>query len=335
MAVTPDDLIHDPRWFLAGADPAARRFLYLQTDEQRLQELSFLDGRLPIATVDDGARTLAFEHVLATPPAVRAGIDRLLVHTSFCGSTLLSRLLEGDGEVIAYREPQALVDLSSAASRAGARPDDGEWEGLLQFVLSQYRKVWPMRVAIIKPSNWANVILADLLSASQTPCWAIVTTDLRDYLLANVRGGRDRLGYSLRLLNHLVAAGVIDMAQVRAVEQAHTSSMQQVLRMLVILHSAQHRLLADAEAGSGVPAGGTFCKKDLLDDPLRCLANVAEALAIDLPAEAIERAIRREMPRNAKDRFKSWDPRREQRLDAGMAADIGREIELALAWSRL
>lgn len=88
---SPATALLDARNFLHSIDVDGDRAIFFRTRSELLREAPFVDGRHPIAT------SAAFElplSRLAEPPPGREPTERWLFNCSFCGSTLLSRLLD-------------------------------------------------------------------------------------------------------------------------------------------------------------------------------------------------------------------------------------------------
>jgi hypothetical protein len=321
-------LLRDPSWFLASIDPEAQNLAFVETNLTNLHSAPFLDGRVSISARDK------IVHV-PIKKALKADIDqthpdRLLTHMSFCGSTYVSRTLEGAGEALSYREPHALVELATLKALGHSITKDYSfWIDLLRLTLSQYRKPWPNVVPLVKPSNWANSLLSDLLEASPDAKIVSLEFGAKDYLVANLRGGRSRLQYSLNLLNHFLSANSAFRGTVLDVERANLDPMQRLLRLLVIVFETQKQIL---DRTIGKSNGHRFKWANVSKDPQTHLPKIAQALDFNLSQDSISTALAKEYGHHAKDKSETYTADEEARRNKEISDQFAEDLNLALDW---
>lgn len=90
----PRHILDDPANFLHSIDIDNDTAVFVRTDPQLLRDLSFIDGRTSITVDRPVPLTL---QALAQRVEPDPEPDRFLFNVSFCGSTLLSRLLDVRG----------------------------------------------------------------------------------------------------------------------------------------------------------------------------------------------------------------------------------------------
>jgi hypothetical protein len=206
-ALSPwSEVLESPDHFLTGVDLEERTLEFVHSSRDRLSRASFVDGRTPLG--DAAPTRVPLDEALDWFRQRRAGArtDRLLLHMSFCGSTLLARLLDVPGRSHAHKEPRCLIQL--ADQQAYDRPDwrrDGAL--LTDFALDQLALPWPDAPrTLIKPSNWVNSMLPQL-TATGVDCRALLLTlTPEQFLTAVFRGGGERVQYVHGLLMHLCTA---------------------------------------------------------------------------------------------------------------------------------
>ena len=296
------DYFTNPDWFLAGLDADRGVLQYVRTEEAILRRTAFHDGRSPLQIAPnlielplaEGLAWSEAQPAMAEPP-------RLLAHVSFCGSTLLSQMIDQPGATLVYREPDALVQLANAAARA-ASSLEAQTQQLrhVRFVLRQFAKTRDGAHAVIKPSNWVNTILRDMLNVIPDLRLVIVETDLEDYLLANLRGGKSRLGFSIKLLNHFLAAHSAYRGQVLEVERAGLDSVDRLLRLLTLVFETQQNLLDEAALRAVRPVR-RISKAQIQAQPVQAAMDCAVALDLDLSRDVAESAANRWQDQHAKD----------------------------------
>ena len=197
--IPPDiqSLLADPLYMPVGVTPDLHMIRFARVRPDILRAQTFLDGRTPFT--DGPVYSAELDAVAA---AMRSDIvpSPMLLHVSFCGSTLLSNLLDVPGSALGLREPAVQIALASAPAPTPERTAKAAY--IVEALLSR-----PMdgQAMVIKPSNWVNNLL---------PIWTdqgmadpiFLTASPRAFLRSVFRGGRDRLAYTMRLAQHLAPA---------------------------------------------------------------------------------------------------------------------------------
>ncbi len=323
-----ETVLSDPSWFLSGVDSDGKKLLFCRTSEARIRQLSFLDGRDPVAVtaeqIDVPIRyALDFaEDSVQLPPA------GFIMHTSFCGSTLLANLVQASTNVLVYREPNCLVELANLkAQKHKLTENTSYWHELVKLVVSQLNKSWAGVPVVVKPSNWANTLLPELSAFEKSPSFVIATMPEMDFLLANLRGGKARLGYSLNLLNHYLASGQASRADVLAVERVGFTPIGRLLRLLVILHRAQ----ADA-LDRYLPGSVRFELNKIQNAPSKVLEETGFALGLKMDAALAARAVQTTMPRHAKAQGETFEVEVERAETQRLYAQFADEFASLTDW---
>lgn len=305
---TDHAIFSSPDWMLVGFDPDRYVFTFVKTSRARLKDAIFHDGRTPISLDDElvvvpvqNALDWQFDlGILHTP-------HRVIAHISFCGSTLLARTLDIDGRVMSFREPQVFVDLANAKAMCHrVSMESTQWSMITRFVLNQFQRAWRTKeVSIIKLSNWANNLLFDWSQLSEPLRLVVVHMDLESYIIANLRGGRRRLEYSLNLLNHLTTASGKHRSVVAQVEASKADPFQQVLRHLATCYDLQQVLLFNAAQKMDRPQHVQWMtKSEIVDTPTVSVSRAARVFGLELDQETIEKAIARSLTNHAKSQWR-------------------------------
>ena len=221
--------------------------------------------------------------------------------------TVLARTLEIDGRVMSFREPQVFVDLANAKAMCHrVSMESTQWSMITRFVLNQFQRAWHTReVSIIKLSNWANNLLFDWSQLSEPLRLVVVHMDLESYIIANLRGGRRRLEYSLNLLNHLTTASGKHRSVVAQVEASKADPFQQVLRHLATCYDLQQVLLFNAAQKMDRPQHVQWMtKSEIVDTPTVSVSRAARVFGLELDQETIEKAIARSLTNHAKSQWR-------------------------------
>ncbi len=146
-----------PDWLLAGIDTAHDRFQFARVSRKTYRDSAFLDHR--IQPRPEELRSVSGEdvdRVLAECDPSPAG---WVFHTAFCCSTLLAQCLEVGDRTLVLREPVVLSRLA-AESRT---PADTAGEEVRRRVLRLVERTYGDEIVIVKPSNYANALLHEML----------------------------------------------------------------------------------------------------------------------------------------------------------------------------
>lgn len=325
----------DATWLLGNFDAEKREFGFVKTSESHLRAMPFHDGRVPLG-VSEQIHTLKLDRALdwlaQHPLQTRA---RVIAHTSFCGSTLLTRLLDAQPGVFCFREPQVLIDLANlkAANHDLCR-NPVRWQTLVQFTVRQLGKHFAdVTHSVVKPSNWANNLLSDLPDDAASTRAVIVTSSLTDFLLANLRGGKPRLNYTLQLLNHLTQCNSYYFTKVEETELQTLEPMQRVLRQVAICHHAQNTQVATFSHNLPKEQCLHLEKVELLlrlDQSLRAATEILELPAATDLVRASQALL---LGLNAKTTGKEiWHARAEIEANEIIWGQYGQQIESVKIW---
>lgn len=340
MTLSIHDICSKAEWFLYGIKEEGPHFCFVKTTRERLDELAFHDGRTPIRMeptallipVTD-ALTGRQEKDTNNPRATR-----LIVHISFCASTLLARALNSPRS-LSYREPRIFAQLSSMKFKGHPlSKNDDLWQSILEFSFAQFRKTWYTdQKAFVKPSNWANRLLLDLNDIGQHRC-VFLTMPAREYVIANLRGGQSRIRYSIDLLNHMAHEDRKLRSIVESIDRSRAPASMKLVKMLTVLYEAQSRLIKRLRARLNSRQYVELTKKTLLAEPVSSLETASRALGLDLSTDQIQRNIEehfavhaKEVERVAFSRAAEEDAnlRLEEQFrdEIAVAADFGRVLE--------
>lgn len=149
----------------------------LRLDVATVERSVFLDNRID---ADLAAATVLAR--AAMPPVAPESRAAILLHTSFCGSTLLAKALHDRERRIALREPLVFRRLADAHHNGQAMG------AALADLTCRVVQPWSNGAAVlVKPTHVALPIASGLLDAlPQAPVLAL-TSSLEDFLLSNLR----------------------------------------------------------------------------------------------------------------------------------------------------
>lgn len=318
------DVIADPAQLLHRIDAETGRLVFLPVTRAALEGASFLDGRTDFAA-GPAVELEGADPSMLDPPVTP---DRYIFHVSFCGSTLLTRMLARPGKVFALREPHALVDLADARKAAGP---SSRLAALTGLVRASHRARWqPDEVVLVKPSNWVNNLLPELCNSPASIRPLFVDIGARAFLRAVFRGNRERIEFTLRAAQHF--AGPADAALLAAAVQASPDPLGRAANLTLVALHLQRRAFADAMAFGGWDADHVLDYEKIVGNPVAAATAASAALDLDLAGAEIEENATRVLARNAK-QAGDFSVDREAGINDAVEAANGRHFDVALGWA--
>jgi hypothetical protein len=318
--------------FLHRIDYRNDRLTWVDASRQDLEEAVFLDGRTKFWR---GERTQPLGAALAAQRERPRPLTRMILHVSFCGSTLLARSVGRASTALVLKEAHCLVDLADwqLADLRSSRADP-RFSACLDLALSALSDSGAGEGAVvIKPSNWANTLLPLLCRDPALIRPVFITMSRAGFLVAVLRGGRDRLAFTARVAAHLAGLFVDGEALIAKAIGRSRDPLLQTANLVMLAHHFQHRLFDDACRAGGWGADRVFDFNDIVSNLGSATRRVLVALGID--ANAVQPVPMSDVvSRNAKQPERSFS-----RLAEASDNDFVREtyedqIAAALAWAR-
>ncbi len=317
LALAPVDMA-DPTWFPFDVDVVGERLQWLRLTEDLIEANAFLDPRMQAIELQQALTPLAPIAPLVPPE----GAPAWLWHTSFCGSTLLARLLHVVPYTAVLREPLVLRRLSDCAD---AGHDIRPWVKPLVALLS---RPWrPHGHVVVKPTHAALNIAAGMMAATPASRAIILTSTLEDFLVSHLKKTRETLAKAPLLARRALAAG--DLAARLEPQALQPPSL---LAAAALQWSAQRELLAEVCLSSG--------SRVRVLDWAQLAANVEEEtvacasfLRLDLPEVALREHVRAHAGRHAKATKRPYDVALRQMEHDALLARHRMAVTDALRWA--
>lgn len=316
------------RALLHRIDVAQQIACSIPTSANRLRSQAFVDGRSDFSLGPNIVRPLADDGELDEYP------QRFIFHVGFCGSTLLTRLLDYPGQLLALREPDCLANLANQITPNATPQTPEDFDRALDYACrSLHQHFSPAEEVLVKPSNWANKLLPNP-SITRPDGRAVFMTMTRSaYLRAVVRGGPDRLAFMARAALHFTAG---EAGAEGLVAKALLWSDDDRTRLTALAAIAHWQQLAWFRQSSARGWAKT-CWVDLDDlraDPAGTATRASRTLGLQLYPATIAGNCARWASRHAKSPDDSFDSTVESAQDALLERSDGRRMAAVEEWAR-
>jgi hypothetical protein len=303
----------DPVSFPTDYDAATHSFGLCRVTRDDLVRAPFLDGRFT-----EGRPPL--ERVSATAPTPNTTPSLgFVLHTAFCGSTLLTRCLDAPGVNLSLREPNVLMDLANAVRTRPAAEQSRVREALDAALGRLAQPYADAEAVLIKPTNAATAVYPLIASARAGARFVLLHSGLRSFLVSVIKKGEQGRHF-VRTLYNIFGLDGTGVSRIPA-RQAMTFTDLQVAA-LVWRHQieALDSLCEQAGGARTLVLDG----EDFIRDPRRHLPRLRDFLGLAFSDDDLAAIAAGDLfQRNAK-----FD---DERYDAGVREEEARGIEDAWA----
>ena len=293
-------VLENPRYLLHSIRPDEDELIFLPSHRNLLRCAPFIDGRTPI--LDGPIVRCSLSDALQSLELVENREPRFIFHMSFCGSTLLARILDRPSKVLVLREPQCLVDLANwKAALLRENRTDARFEPSVRLATALLHRPWQAgETIVVKPSNWANNLLPDFCEQQPQLRPMFIEIGARAFLHAVFRGGNDRLAFTARLVEHLASGCPGDRMLLGSAVKAAKEPLGQLANLAALAHHLQvSRFRKIMARGSWGPSNLT--RFEVLSPPcLEAVKAVAHNLGLGLSASELRSGIQANATRYAK-----------------------------------
>lgn len=319
----PPDLharLHDARWFPVDLDVPGQLLHFLRVEESQIREATFADSRLDVDWA--AAERIPVERIASVAFEVPA--PAWLWHTSFCGSTLLARMLHLTPHTVALREPLVLRRLSDAAD-AGA---GAAVEACLDPCIALLARPWHAagRV-VVKPTHAALNIASQAMRRAPASRAIVLTSALEDFIVSHLKKTAETLARVPLLATRALRAGGF-----AARLGGDALAPPDILCAAALQWAAQRELVADLlDAGGGRVR--VFDFRALVEAPEATASACAGWLQLPAPDAALREQARDLATRHAKAPSRDYDARALQAEGGWLRGQYRNEIARTLAWA--
>lgn len=269
---------------------AEARAELVPTSQAAVRAQSFIDGRSDFSV--GPIRHDSLDRFLAAEEA-DAPTQRYIFHVSFCGSTLLARLLDIPGCALVLREPNCLADLANQRAAADvANREIAGWAKALAAAERHLARPWgDHEPVIVKPSNWANNLVPQLCVDAPAVRPLFLTMTREAFVEAVFRGGADRLAYTARCAVHLSSADRHSAELVAAAAARNTDQFGKLAALSIVTHSIQSGIFERTAKQGGWGRDHWLALDELNARPLQSAQQAARALDIHIGISALTASV--------------------------------------------
>jgi hypothetical protein len=333
-------ILQSPEYFLHSIDVLKLSFTFIKTSRETLARSSFLDGRSALSKSDSHyvlpiKEALSWHQKSSENSSVNSSVNRFIFHMSFCGSTLISRVLECPEVAITYKEPQIFLQLAEIkAANADWYSNKEQWRSLMSFVLSQQGKRWsPDEPVVIKPSNWANSMLPQLIESGDASRVLFLSTSPRDFLISVFRGGSERVQFTYAVLKHLLTAFPEFTKTVAEVEADKLTTADMFARLSLIVHAIQCKAFERARSNLSLQDHYQCSYQELLESPVECMQHIAAALDLWFSNSQLNQSISNSFINHSKVTQRDFNTIEAKKIDQQVLAVYGETFARTFDWA--
>lgn len=306
--------LDDARWFPIDLDVGRGVFHLLRVDRALLADAAFLDNRLP---VDWTQATLV---PAAAVPAPRTA-PGWLWHTSFCGSTLLARMLDVDPHAVVLREPLVLRRLSDA--RHGNKP----WREFIPATNSLLGRDWNGAKAVVKPTHAALNVASEVMAADPGSRAILLSSSLEDFVVSHLKKQPETLQRIPLLAERALSASGFHQRLAPAALQPPT-----LLAAATLQWAAQREVMADLQQALRDRVLAVDWA-ELQQEPVAQAQRCAAWLELPVAPAMLERHVLRVAGAHAKVPGRPYNAETRRAESRALALQYRSEVHDALAWA--
>ncbi len=326
------EFCRSPDWLLAGIDIANRQCSFANVSRQTYLDSPFLDHRIrPMPSVVRSAPAgRLVEELAGTEAEFPPGF---IIHCAFAGSTLLASALNHPGLALVLKEPRILSVLAGhirqarSAGRNAAAFDDS----MADLVLSLLNKTYAAdERLIIKPSNYANVLLDYLPDRYPASPLLLLYTDAKRFLVSNLKKERE----SRKMLPVFLAALWQDSDYAESAGLPDWQALTWLQQCFVLWHCQLYRFMRFCQPRPGQRIG-LLSMKQMLDRPQDALTAVARLFGLSMDGELIRTVVEHGVfTRHSKESDRNYSPRQHDLELAAIETQFAGRIEQTMDWAQ-
>lgn len=326
-------LATEPEYFLNSLNLDTREAGFLELDADSLRRSTFLDHRVQTSTgrAIHAPLVLLMETVQALKQSTATPPINYIFHSAFCCSTLISRCMDIAGSCCAIREPFVLTQLANYKRQSDRYHfADAEWGGLLDTALFLLAKSRAQGEAVlIKPTNAANNLAADLLGHPHTGGVLLLYSSLERFLASILRKGEAGRNF-VRLLFSVIRGDSPRTANLNPAALTALTDLQAAAFVWYLHMDAYLRLLAQFPRANI----RTLDCEVFLAQPEETLAKLGRLFAVNLGTSQLRELVNGPLlHRSSKNDAQDYDAAARDNEYRQVLQQYGEDIATVRRWS--
>lgn len=326
--VTATDILQDPNWHLCHLELSSYTATFAYVSRQIIDTTPFLDQRF--FSQFPGNFIKLDLRLFAKFPNNRKQVINYIFHTAFCGSTLLSRCLNIEGNNLSLSEPEVLLQLANFKRNHPEFAKSQDWLKILATVVHLLARPFNRgEKVIIKPTNSANNLIADLSKLNIDSKALFLSSSLNEFFISNIKKGSGYVDFCQLLIkcfsmdsDYLNKNNINDVNALSDLEKAALAWHMQQDNFESALNRAKNDF------------GKTLSIKEFLDNPKQSLELINEHFSLQLKDGQINailagKAFNTHSKGESGDYNKAIKDIESQKIQSTHAV----EIESAITWS--
>jgi hypothetical protein len=328
----PSQILDDPANFLHSVDIDGDRAFFFRTNAQLLRDASFVDGRIDIATAATEQAPLSA--IISAGPATPA-TDRFLFNCSFCGSTLLARLLDVPGRSLVLKEPRCLTDIAAYKSlnTRDGRPIDRLRPALNMARGALRRRFTRGEAVTVKVASQGNILLSTLADDAPRIRPVFITISRISFLRAIFRGGVDRMHYAARIAWHMATDEPDGDSLLMEAVRAERDPRRKAANLALLARYFQIGKFQRAAKIGGWNDNQVIDFDQITNAPREAAIKAVAALELQITEADIDRNVAQLTGRYSKHPGVAFSPEAQRAADGAMQAENRQLFDDALAWA--
>jgi hypothetical protein len=238
------DVVSNPEWLPHTFDAGGANLTFVHVPPAARAQLMFLSDE----HFEGNFKKVAFP-AAAVAAAIADGPRapmHFIFHTSFCGSTLLAKALDLPGTSV-LKEPDVLINLANRMIRSDDQANRQRLELVLQLL---ERPFAPGETVIVKPSNFGNRLVENVLAQRPQSKAVLLYSDLETFLRSLLKRGMFGRIFGRRLFTQLRGWSPLDfgygpdeLLQLTDVQAAALAWLMQIHHLNAMARAFRDRVL--------------------------------------------------------------------------------------------
>jgi hypothetical protein len=227
------------------------------------------------------------------------------------------------------KEPLVLSHLAGR-KRALDTADSAKWAALSKKVSGLLDRSFAEEAVIVKPSNFANAVITDLLDGNPRRKFILMSCSLRGLLLSILKKQVE----AANSMESFLAALLQDSDYLTRVQIRSPDSLSLLQQSVVFWHCQRHQFQV-IRSRFAADRCLTTTMEEFLAQPLQTLESINSFLGLDLPPGLLRQTVESgAFTLHSKQQEASYSPEQQKREAQAIAVRYKNELDRAVAWAQ-